>query len=184
VAPRIEMKGLFFVYLALSLLFVPVKWFVSWIAAAIFHELCHLLALRCFRCKIVGIKIGITGAVITSAPATNVAALICEAAGPVGSMLLLLLSRIAPTVAICGFIQGVFNLLPLYPLDGSKILDRFLSLLLSEKHRCITMRVIRYVTVSVLLICGVFLYQMSLGPIPLLIVLILSWNSRKNSLQK
>ena len=43
-------------------------------------------------------------------------------AGPLGSFSLLLFYRIAPQLAICGCLQGLYNLLPLGPLDGGRLL--------------------------------------------------------------
>lgn len=182
--PKIEIKGLFFIYLAFSILFIPFKWIASWLFAVTFHELCHILALRCFRCEMKHISIGFSGAVISSAPVSGVAALICEVAGPVGSFMLLIFSRLLPTVAVCGFIQGIFNLLPLHPLDGSKVLDHLLSLCLPDKYKKSTVKIIQILVITLLLIGSLFLYRISFGPVPLIIVLILIWNSRKNSLQK
>lgn len=58
--------------------------------------------------------------------------LIAVLAGPAASLLLLSLVRVFPRVAICGLIQGIYNLLPIYPLDGGKAL-RCLMALVEEK---------------------------------------------------
>ena len=43
-------------------------------------------------------------------------------AGPAGSFLMLLLCRVFPEAALWGTVQGLFNLLPVYPLDGGRVL--------------------------------------------------------------
>ena len=48
--------------------------------------------------------------------------LLCALAGPLGSLLLARLTRWYPELALCAFLQGSFNLLPVYPLDGGRIL--------------------------------------------------------------
>ena len=47
---------------------------------------------------------------------------LCALAGPLGSFLLLLLARHFPEAAVCGIVQGGYNLIPIYPLDGGRIL--------------------------------------------------------------
>ena len=61
--------------------------------------------------------------------------LICILAGPAASLLLLCLARIFPRVAICGLIQGCYNLLPIAPLDGGRALHCLLSLLEKRQFR-------------------------------------------------
>lgn len=59
--------------------------------------------------------------------------LLCVLAGPAVSFSLLALARFFPRIAICGLVQGIYNLLPIYPLDGGKALRCMVSLL--RKHR-------------------------------------------------
>ena len=55
-----------------------------------------------------------------AAPLPVGAELVCVLAGPAASLLLLLLVRPFPRLALCGFVQGVYNLLPLGRLDGAR----------------------------------------------------------------
>lgn len=107
---------------AFLLLTVPLKWLLAAWFAAVFHELCHIAAIYACGGTVCEIKVGTGGAVMETGPMTAGMELLCALAGPLGSLLLALLLRRVPELAICGFIQGIYNLLPLYPLDGGRAL--------------------------------------------------------------
>lgn len=112
---------------ALMLLTLPLDWVLSALLAAVFHELCHLAAVHLLGGKILSVRIGAGGAVINAELTTPFREFLCSLAGPAGSLLLLALCRYAPKLAICAGVQGLFNLLPISPLDGGRILGFFLE---------------------------------------------------------
>lgn len=106
--------------LALGLLVLPMQWVFAAVLAAIWHEACHYAALRLLGGRALSLRAGLTGAVMEvrfSGPGQE---LLCALAGPVGSLTLLLLARWLPRTAICAGFQGLYNLLPIYPLDGGR----------------------------------------------------------------
>lgn len=110
------------IFACLLLLLLPLQLVASFFAAAAVHEFCHVLVLRLWGIPVLQIRIGVGGAIIQTAPLTVKQELYCAAAGPAGSFLCLLLIRVFPLFALCGFMQGIFNLLPILPLDGGRIL--------------------------------------------------------------
>lgn len=107
---------------ALVLLVLPWKLLLAAFFAAAIHECCHLLALLACGVPILRISIGAAGAAIRTPPFPPAQELLCALAGPVGSLLCLLAARNFPLLALCGIIQGLYNLLPIYPLDGGRVL--------------------------------------------------------------
>jgi len=126
---------------AVCLMLLPVKWFAGALLAAAIHELFHLAAIKILGGTIYQIKIGITGAVISMGTMSNAREMLCAAAGPAGSYLLLFLSNMYPELAICGLIQGTFNMLPIYPSDGGRILKCVLSYFNSSKAEAISVQI-------------------------------------------
>lgn len=119
---------------AFLLLTVPLRWLLAAWTAAFFHELCHIAAVRACGGSVLGIRVGAGGAVLDTSSMTAGREMFCALAGPFGSFLLLLLLWRIPKLAICGCIQGFYNLLPLYPLDGGRAF-RCVFLLSGEKGK-------------------------------------------------
>ena len=132
---RIRIHEDFFFFAAILLLLLPLRWILAGAAAALVHELGHSLAVRLLGGHVVSGQISFRGAKLTAEPMEPEKELISVLAGPAASLLLLSLHRITPRIAICGFVQGCFNLLPVYPLDGGKALRCLKSMVISRFGR-------------------------------------------------
>lgn len=127
--PSIQIcTGAYLCWAALILL-LPLNWLAGWAIAISIHETGHLVALKLCRVPVYELRIGMTGVRISTAPLTQVQELICAAAGPVCSFLPLIVWERLPAAALIGLVQGIFNLIPLYPLDGGRILRAVISLI-------------------------------------------------------
>ena len=118
---------------ALMVLVLPIQWLAAAVIAALVHEGCHLAVMKLLDVKVLGIRIGIGGASIHAAPMEPVEELLCALVGPLGSIGLICLSRFFPRIAVCGLAQGLYNLLPIYPLDGGRILQGCVMVLFPEQ---------------------------------------------------
>lgn len=134
---------------ACGVLLVPLRWLVSVILAAVFHESCHILALKLAKRRIRRIIISASGTTIETQPLEPGTELLCALAGPVGSLLLVGVFPSFPELAVCGLVHGVWNLLPVYPLDGGRVLRSGLYLIWPERAASIS-RIVRLVTASLL----------------------------------
>lgn len=117
----IKLEPHFFLIICLYLLALPLGAMKGMVLATIIHELGHLTTTAVFGGNIRKIVIGAWGAQIQADFSEHWHGLICAAAGPVSSLLLTLLYPVFPQIAIWGLLQGILNLLPLYPLDGGRI---------------------------------------------------------------
>ena len=114
---------------AVALLILPLSFLVSFLIAAFVHELCHYLLLRLTGLRIYRITIGFLGASMETDVMDAGREVLCALAGPVGSFLLVACNRFMPVIALCALVQGCFNLLPIYPLDGGRAIKGILELL-------------------------------------------------------
>ena len=116
-----------YILLSLLILTVPIQWIAASIFAAFFHEFCHIIVIRLCNCSVNSIEIGAFGAKIHTSSLSLPQEFLCALVGPCGSFLMLLFSRWIPRIALCGLVQGIFNLLPLYPMDGGRIFRCFIE---------------------------------------------------------
>ena len=129
---RVVWNPSFFLYVALFLLLLPLNWFFSWLFAAAVHEFGHLLAISLCRVTVNEIEIKPEGAIIKTDVLTRRQECVCAMAGPLGSLFCILWIRQFPILGLFATIQLIVNLLPVYPLDGGRLL------------RCVLMRVLPY----------------------------------------
>lgn len=172
------------VVLAFAILILPIQWLLSWILAAWFHELCHYLMIRMTGGRVLKVKLGIFGAEMIADIPLSGREVLCALAGPLGGMLLLLLVRIAPRVALCAFVQSACNLLPVYPLDGGRILYGLLKRCRAKSADCVMGKITFAVLLLLLLLAVWAAVCRSLGILPVAAVIVLIIKARKNTLQR
>jgi len=133
--PRVQVQAGTYLLAALCILILPLNWLMGWFAAVCCHEAGHMLALAYCGIPIHEINIGCTGARIFTGPITAKQELLCAAAGPISSFMLLSVAMLFPAAAMIGLIQGLFNLLPIYPFDGGRIVKAIRSILSKNQQQ-------------------------------------------------
>ena len=116
-----------YLWLAALLLFLPADWVLSAFTAALIHEFCHVAVLLMLGGKISQMQISISGCILDAESPGDFASFCSVLAGPLGSMALLMTSGTLPKIAVCGLFHGLYNLLPVLPLDGGRGLHLILS---------------------------------------------------------
>lgn len=165
----VEISGRSCVLLAVLCVLLPWDWLLAALSAAFFHELCHIVTVFAVGGKIQRVHIGASGAVLTAMPMHPWKELICTLAGPMGSLLLLLLARWIPQVAFCGLAQGLYNLIPIASLDGGRILSCVTQLLFSETASEKICAVVQKTFLCLALLIGLLgTFSFKLGLMPLL----------------
>ena len=166
--------------LAALLLVLPLQWVVAMILAAGIHELSHFLAILITGGKIRKIHIGGRGVIMETQSMPAIKEIICALAGPIGSFLLFALAPRFPRTAICGIVHGLYNLLPLFPMDGGRVL---LCALFSFFRPMTARKIfigIQYAVIAAMLCAGIVL-SLRIGVMPILFIIILLGNNIKEN---
>lgn len=142
----------------------------SILMAGFVHEAAHCLAIYLCGGKIRKFSLGLTGAVIETGMLPYSRELLCAMAGPLAGFSLTLFRSQYPWLAFWGWVQSVYNLLPLYPLDGGRALRCALLLWLPlERAEQVLALSCRFCCCLLLAAGGILFAVFRLGPMPLLL---------------
>lgn len=162
---KIQIEPVFCLLLATAVLLIPLRWLAAWFAAVTAHELFHIAALAALGGRIRSFQVGTQGVFIHTDSLNGAKEFVASLAGPLGSFLLLFVYRYTPLVALCAFVQGAFNLLPLYPLDGGRALRCLLVRLLGREKGERASHIAALTVCAGFLLLGVFCIRISFLPL-------------------
>lgn len=164
----------FYLFTAVFLLLVPLRLALAWTLAVIIHELGHLLALRLCGVTVISISVSAAGIKMETEVMTGKQELVCALAGPFGGFCVLFFAHWLPCTAICAFVHSIFNLLPLFPLDGGRALRCIMHKLFGDQAGRTICTWVGYIFIIVLLIsAAVLAIRFEIGILPIALVLLL-----------
>lgn len=169
---EIYISGFAYILAAAALLLLPLRWMFSFLLCAAIHEAAHILCAVCLGVKIVKIQITAFGAGIYTQPMNGLQEFLCAMAGPAVGLLPLFAYRVLPEAALICLLLSTYNLLPIYPADGARMLQCVLQSVLPYGNAGIVMRIVEACTAvacCVLCLWAAVLFRSSL---PVLVAVI------------
>lgn len=165
---KIKISFLFFAMLTMAFIVDEKQLVILTLLCSALHEMGHICALFLFGSYPDEINFGIFGVRIQQnkyilSELRQAVVVLC---GPLVNIILFVLfllanlafkSPILLMISAVNFVIGGFNLLPVLPLDGGRILLAVLNFFMSEKTACKIMRIICACVLSVLIFSGILL---------------------------
>lgn len=128
---RLDLAPGFAAALCLLRLLAEPRVFYAFLAAAVAHEAGHVMAIYLVGGKVIKLRLGMCDAKIETQGLGYRQEIFCALAGPGMSVLVCLALRKAyATCAAISLLLGLFNAMPVYPLDGGRALRAGLCLVL------------------------------------------------------
>ena len=181
---KISVDPGFWIVICMLIMVVPWNWLGACVISMMVHECAHGGAVRLCGGTVSSIRIGPSGMVMDVTGLSLGRELICAMAGPAGSLLLFLLARWIPRTALCAAVHLLYNLLPMYPLDGGRVLRCTAELCFSQDTAYKIYHVSETLVMTLIVVLGfaaAFLWK--LGFVPMLLCMMLFFRAVKNSLQ-
>lgn len=150
--------------------------YIKLIITLIFHEMGHLFFMSLFNIKINYFRLSILGGTIDTK--MNLA-IIPEIIIYLGGIIFNIITLLFPHLYYYSLILIIFNLLPIYPLDGFNIYKRVLAYFINY-HMVLYISYIFSIIICIILIIISIIYFNALIIINILYSLILSINGLKN----
>ena len=170
---KITVNSSIYLYLAILILILPIKWLFAWLIALCFHEFSHYLAVKLCDGKSYHLRVSFGGAVISCSELTDIKKLIALLSGPLGGLLLVFVGPWFPRLALCSWLLSLYNLLPLLPLDGGQ------ALRLMMKNSKIFYTVERTILIILTVCCIYASVILRFGVLPIVIIGML-WLKNRN----
>ena len=118
----VSIKPNTYIYFTLLLLIFPLDWVFAWIIAALFHEICHWVAVKICGGEVLSVVFGLGGAEMYCGNMPDRCRMFSVLCGPFGGLILIFVRMWFPKIALCSLLLSAYNLLPLLPLDGGQVL--------------------------------------------------------------
>lgn len=121
------LSALLYLYFACLILFVPFRWIVGWLFALLIHELGHWIAVVLCGGRVVSFGFTTGGLDMVVTPMSQISRFICILCGPLFGLLPIACYRIFPEWAVFSVLLTLYNLIPIRPLDGGRLIELLLG---------------------------------------------------------